>query len=486
MTYCKRLILVCVVCLFSLLVNAQTQSGLSKDSVSIINTLLDAILQGSTDSSLLLIADISIHGNKKTQPFIIERELPFKQGEYIARNDLEKKLELAKQQVTNTSLFTEVFIYVHSQQGGLVFINVDVKERWYLFPLPYFKLVDRNFNQWWVEQKASLNRVNYGIKFQQFNFSGRNDKLAVNLIAGYSRQVQLKYEQPYAFNSLKSGYSVAFMFSSQRELNYASSLSKQAFFKQDKFVLQTLKTEVAYLYRPAIKTRHNFRFSYVKNQVGDTVVKLNPNYLPGAVKSINYPELSYSIQYAFTDYNAYPIKGFIGEASITRRGITKAMDLTQLQYQANWALPLTKKTNLLLQSAGVLKFPFDQPFINQQLFSYGGPFLRGLEYYVFDGVAGIMGRTTIRKEVFAMQLRTPPGYKKEITIPFRFFVKAGADVGYTYNKLPGDNLLSNKFLYTECLGLDMVIPSYDIVFKFEYSFNQLGEHGIFFHVRTDF
>ena len=70
--------------------------------------------------------------------------------------------------------------------------------------------------------------------------------------------------------------------------------------------------------------------------------------------------------------------------------------------------------------------------------------------------------------------------------PFRFFVKAGQDIGYTYNKTPGNSLLSNKFLYTECVGLDMIIPSYDIVMKFEYSFNQLGESGLFLHVRTDF
>ena len=35
-------------------------------------------------------------------------------------------------------------------------------------------------------------------------------------------------------------------------------------------------------------------------------------------------------------------------------------------------------------------------------------------------------------------------------------------------------------------GADIVIVPYDLIFKFEYSFNQLGEQGLFFHVRTDF
>src|SRR5438874_9193559 len=214
---CKCQILACLCCSLLLFATAQEHCPLQKDSSAAINTLLNAITQSASDTSLVVIADITVHGNKKTKPFIIEREIPFKQGDYIPYNELEKKLALARQQVMNTSLFTQVDIYVQSQQGSLVFIDVDVKERWYLFPLPYFKLIDRNFNQWWVEQKASLNRVNYGVKFDQKNVTGRNDKLSVYLIGGYSRQVALRYEQPFANRSLKSGYSVAFNFSRQRE-----------------------------------------------------------------------------------------------------------------------------------------------------------------------------------------------------------------------------------------------------------------------------
>lgn len=465
--------------------SAQTDETIPHDTTG-LNALLNSINNNQNDTSLVLIADISIHGNKKTKPYIIEREIPFKQGQYIRYNELQKLLILAQQQVMNTSLFTRVTAYIHSQKNDLVFINIDLKERWYLFPLPYFKLVDRNFNQWWVEQKASLNRTNYGIKFQQNNVSGRNDKLAVNLIAGYSNQVQAKYEQPFADNSLKRGFSVAFNFSRQRELNYATEQSKQAFYKQDKFVMQQIRAEIAYLYRPAIKTRHSLRLAYVNSQVNDTVMVLNPNYFPDGKTLVSYPELSYSVQYFNADYNAYPLKGFIGDASITKKGFNTAVNVTQLQYHANLTVPVAKKMQAYLQSAGIIKFPFDQPFSNQQLFGYGDAYLRGLEYYVTDGVAGIMGRGTLRREVFSTVLRTPQNSKKNVSIPLSIYLKAGTDFGYTYNKIPGNSLLSNKFLYTECIGADVVIPTYDIVFKLEYSFNQLGGSGLFIHVRTDF
>ncbi|MEP6596957.1 MAG: POTRA domain-containing protein, partial [Ginsengibacter sp.] len=419
MTFPKRQILVWLysgICFFA---TAQIKSPAQKDSSYVINSLANSILHTAKDTSLVLIADISVHGNKKTKPFIIEREIPFKQGDYISFNELQKKLILAHDQIMNTSLFTQVSVYIESRQGELAFINIDVKERWYLFPLPYFKLVDRNFNQWWVEQKASLNRVNYGIKFDQKNVSGRNDKLSIYLIGGYSRQAQLKYEQPFAGNSLKNGYSIAFNFSRQRELNFGTSLSKQSFYKQGGFVMQNMRVEAAYLYRPAIKTRHSFKVGYVKTQVSDTILDLNPNYFPGKITHISFPEFSYTVQYYNADYNPYPTKGFIGDASIIRRGWNKEMNLTQLQYHANYTLPVANKMHLYLQSAGILKLPFNQPFYTQQIFGYGDVFLRGLEYYVIDGVAGIMGRATVRREIYSMVLKTPPKSKKEITIPFR-------------------------------------------------------------------
>ncbi|HNP20967.1 MAG TPA: POTRA domain-containing protein [Panacibacter sp.] len=487
MNYCSRKILVLLCCSVWLFSAAQNDSASLKRYNDSITALVQAIIKKSNDTAIVAIADITITGNKKTKPYIIEREIPFKQGDYIKRGDLEKQLITARQLIINTALFTDVEVYIQNITGELVFINVDVKERWYLFPLPYFKLVDRNFNQWWVEQKASLSRVNYGIKFMQNNVSGRNDKLGINLITGYSRQVQIKYEQPYATPSLKSGFSVAFNFSRQRELNYKTELSKQAFYKQDQFVMQNIRGEIAYLYRPAIKVRHVFKFAYTYNSIDDTIIKQNPNYFPNGKTSIKYPEVSYSIQYFNTDYNAYPSRGILAEGSVIRKGFfNNDINVTQLQALASYAVPVKKKMVLTLQGAGIIKVPFNQPYYNQQLFGYGLAYLRGLEYYVTDGVAGILARTTLRRQVLDFALKSPPGSKKQVTIPFKVFLKAGADIGYTYNRDPGNSLLSNKFLYTECVGADIVIVPYDLIFKFEYSFNQLGEQGLFFHVRTDF
>ncbi len=440
----------------------------------------------SVNSPLLLVADIAISGNKKTKAYIIEREIPFKQGDYILKKDLLAKLTLAKDQITNTSLFVYVDVYVVSQSGELVFIKVDVKERWYLFPLPYFKLVDRNFNQWWVKENHSLKRVNYGLKFMQNNVSGRNDMLNVFLISGYNHQVDLRYIQPFADRALKSGLDIRFLYSQQHEMNYGTIENKQAFYKEnDNYTRKTIRAEGAYLYRPAVRTRHSFKLSYVYEEVADSVAKLNPNYFSYGAKKIAFPELSYSLQYFGVDNIAYPLNGFAFDFYLLQRGFNKKMDMTQFEFHSSYSHPFIAKTNIQFQAAGIIRAPFDQPYYNQQLFGYGDIFLRGLEYYVLDGVAGIVGRVTERKELFTVVFK--PKYKKQqlAPVPFKFYLKAFGDAGYGYSTAPGNGLLGNKLLRTWGMGLD-IVSLYDAVFKFEYSINQFGEKGLFFHVQADF
>ena len=64
-------------------------------------------------------------------------------------------------------------------------------------------------------------------------------------------------------------------------------------------------------------------------------------------------------------------------------------------------------------------------------------------------------------------------------------LKAYGDLGYSYLPNPGNSRLNNKLLRTWGAGVD-VLTIYDVVLKLEYSFNQLGEKGLFIHTATDF
>jgi hypothetical protein len=213
------------------------------------------------------------------------------------------------------------------------------------------------------------------------------------------------------------------------------------------------------------------------------VAILNPKFFNDGKTKIIYPELTYSIDYNNIDFVSYPLKGFIGEASLSRKGINSDMNLWQLDARGTRGWEIARKTYFGTQGYFVLKLPFDQPYYNQRLFGYGDLYLRGLENYVIDGVAAAMVRNTIRRQVLSFNM--PFFTKSHSKIPFNIYLKAYGDMGYSHNKNFPENSLVNKMLYTWGAGLD-IVTLYDVAFRFEYSFNQLGQKGLFLHFKNDF
>ena len=431
------------------------------------------------------ISTITLKGNNRTKPYIILREMVLHQGDTISIKDLNKKLAQSRNQVFNTALFVDVVVYAAEKVGTQIAINVDVKERWYFFPLPYFKLVDRNFNQWLVDQKASLERVNYGIKFTQNNLTGQNDELNIWLITGYSQQINLRYTIPFFDKKRKSGFSVGFAHSTQNELNYITSFNKQLFLKNTFVVRSVTRADASYTYRPDQYWRHSIQAVYLVESISDTVVKVNPNYYPEKRNQVKYLNLSYGISYVNTDYNAYPTKGILAGAYVSKRGFDDITSLWQVGVKALYAFPLSKTAFVHLSGAATVKFTNDQNFyFNQRLFGYGDFQMQGLEYYVVDGTAGLLGKATIHQQILKYIFKNPFKSKTHDLIPFRFFLKAFGNVGYAYSKYPGNSLLNNRPIYTGGIGLD-IVSIYDFVFKIEFSFNQLGGQGLYLHSGLD-
>ena len=221
----------------------------------------------------------------KPRPISLERELPFKTGDSVALDELVSQFDLGKQRLMNTRLFNEVVISLKGFDGYQVSIRIEVKERWYLFPVPYFKPIDRNLQEW-SKKGYDLKRTNYGAKLDYYNFTGRNDKLKAWFITGYSRQIEFSYEQPNADKSLKHGYGIGVSYATSREINHLTLNNEQKFIpykpsnepdtlNRHLFTGQVLSEifsmNLSYTYRPAIKTRHLFRISYNRNRIDDAV-----------------------------------------------------------------------------------------------------------------------------------------------------------------------------------------------------------------------
>ncbi|GEO10520.1 POTRA domain-containing protein [Segetibacter aerophilus] len=438
-------------------------------------------------SASVVISDIVLTGFKKTKPYIIQREVAFKKGQTISSTELPDKLKLSKQQLMNTSLFVDVDIKAVKIDSEHVFIDIHVKERWYLFPIPYFRIVSRNFNTWWVEENHSLDRVEYGLKFMQNNVSGRNDNLNLWMVGGYTQQFSLRYDNPNIDNKLKNGINVGFGFRRNRELNYgmdSARPNKIGYVKQeDRFLINENYVDFAYTYRPAIRTRHTFRASYGNITVDDSVVKLNPTYFAHYGTHSRYFDLSYNLSYTNLDYAPYPLKGFSGDAGLNKR-FGNGSNYWQLNGRGNYNIKLSPTSYVQLQAAGVLRFPYHQPYISNNLLGSPSLYMRGLEYYVIEGVAGGVARATIKNEVLSFNINSPLKSKTHDKIPFRVFLKAFGDLGYSYTPNYGISRLNNKLLRTWGFGID-IVTFYDVVLRFEYSYNQLGDNSLFFHTQNE-
>ena len=456
--------------------------------------LIDTIVTSSSPS-VVRVGDIILTGNRKTKEVIILREIPFKKGEEYSLDLLVKKMEEARRQLMNTALFSSAIVAAKNIEGNLptgqagkIDISVDVKERWYLFPIPYLKPADRNLNQWLVEQKASLDRVNYGVKFYYNNATGRNDKFRLWLINGYTKQVSFSYDRLYLDSKLKWGIKLAFAAGKNREVNYNTISDKQVFFKDENNYIRSFTTTSAELtYRRAIKTRHSFGIAWLTEQVKDTITKLNPSYFKSGSNRVGFPGIYYNMIYFDVDYIPYPTKGYAAQLSISKSGFNNSINIWQLHAKGSASWPLSPKSFFNLNVYGGIKLPFKQPYFNQRFLGYADVFMQGFEYYVIDGVAGGYLKTTLTHELLNFTIKTPERKRgKEIQrIPFRIFGKAFGNAGYVHNPQPGDNSLSNKILYSGGLGID-ILAFYDITFRLEWTFNSLGQNGLFLHRRTTF
>jgi len=434
----------------------------------------------------LTIRQLNISGNRKTRPEIILRELPFRAGEAIAAKSLAGKLETAKSRLLNTSLFDEVLVSTTQVEEGVVDVWIDLNERWYIYPLPILKPVGRNMNEWLFEQKANLERVNYGVKLSYNNAMGVNDKVRFNFISGYTRQFSFSYERPYMDQKLRWGLNLGFATGKNREINYNTVADKQVFLKDDEYVRDFSWATLGFTYRHAIKTRHRIGFNFFSERVHDTVIALNPAYFRHGRKSVNFPELFYTFSFTDLDYNPYPTRGYATEISFYKKGVNKYVNSWQLTTHVLGAWPVAKKLFFALRGYGSIKLPFRQPYFNLRFLGYSNTFLQGYEYYVIDGVAGGYIKPTLTRELFFFKIKLPQGrYNRVEHLPIRIFGKVYGNAGYVYNPQPGNNYLSNTLLFSGGAGIDILSLS-DFTIKLEWTMNRSGQNGLFLHNKSMF
>ncbi len=485
----RYLLVPVLICAVSFSCRAQLSEGSAFDagaSGPMIDSFILANKLPPTLDSSFVIRRIQFEGNKKTRDIILQRELPFKTGDSLKIRDFPRAFAQARKQLMNTMLFHEVIVSVNGFESPFVDIQVFVRERWYLFPIPYFKPVDRNLSQWLFDKGARIDRLDYGIKLMYNNITGNNDNLRFNSVTGYTQQLQLSYHRPFIDKGLKWGMNVDFAFGKTKEVNYNTIGDKQQFLKSGQYLNNFFNGKLAFTYRPRYFTTHTFGFGFNHVRVSDTVLKLNPVYFFNGATQVKYPEFYYRLYYQNLDYIPYPTRGYAGEIFVKKQGLNHLMNLWQITAKGlgNWHL--SKEMFYSISVLGSLKIPFHQPFYSMKMLGYGDFFPRGYEYYVVDGVAGGLINATLSRQLTNFSFHIPG--TKWLTgrlIPLKIYGKVFGCTGYVYNPRPEDNVLPNTLLGGAGIGLD-IFTSYDFTLKLEFSVNRLGQNGLYLQKKSMF
>ena len=429
------------------------------------------------------IEEIVIEGNKHTKDKIILRELSFAQGETYPLHYLIHKFNNARLQLMNTTLFSDVVVSLESVQGNNAIVNVAVKERCYVFPTPFVKIVGKTFQEW--SKTMDFEEMTYGIKLRHRNISGLNDKLDLKWSNGYAKELGLKYSGLALDHDLKWSAGVSLSHGKVRDIAYRTEAHQRLSYNDNNRFIHTYTEATASLsYRPAIKTKHTFGLGFSKQTFCDSLGKMNKNFT-NQNNTVTYPEVFYNMQYQDLDFIPYPTKGYAANFLFQKRGFNSAVDIWQLTARTTAFWPVSSKSFINLQLTANVKLPFDQPYTQQGFVGQNGMFLQGYEDYVIDGVAGGFTKASFNRNLVdhSFHIKSKK-FKKINDIPLKVYGKAFGNAGYIYNNNPGTNFLNNTFLYSGGLGIDIVL-FYDVIFRFEYSLNHLGGKGLYLHDKNN-
>lgn len=430
----------------------------------------------------IIVEKINLSGNKITRPFIIYRELLFAENDTFKNKILFLSyIDKSKENLLKTSLFNFVYIDVVNSGENKAEIFVTVEERWYTWPGLYFNHADRNFSTWWKSKDFS--RVNYGVGLTQYNFRGRQEKLSVSLILGYTTQIAFGYNRVYLDKKRKHSLDFETFFENQTKLDYDIINSKPVEMKANTKIFRKNSSFLEYTFRNKIHKSYKLILSYYDFRISDTIVFLNSDFLGSSLNEAVFSGLTFKYEDDHRDLKYYPLKGYYFSGEFTYYGFLNSnFQKHQLQLSYHRFFEISPSFYFSAGSNSKLTIKRKQPHILKAALGYEY-FLRGYEHYIISGYNYLLLKTNLKYKVLPVKivnLKFIP-FSQFNKIHLSAYINLFFDAGYVQDFFPEentDNNLSNQLLHSYGVGLDLV-TYYDKMLRVDLARNGLNEWGIF-------
>jgi outer membrane protein assembly factor BamA len=461
---------------------------------ALVLSLLSFSVKAQTDSSQQYkINSISISGNIKTKDRIIIRELVKKSGDSLTLKDLPAINQRSEFNIFNTYLFIyDSIISKVNENTKTIDYTIKVKERWYIWPIPFVDFLDRNVNAWW--RNKDLDRLNYGVTIGLENFTGVKDRMILIAKTGYANQFGFNYRLPFLNKKQSVGAYAQFLYTEYNKLHYVTQNNEQQFIVSEKAHLRSDRSSRAGIfYRPHLFLQHSFDIYYNHITISDSVRRSNSSYLFKSSRLAEYVGIQYKFTFDDRDNKIYPLSGTMLEGVLIKDGFEVQSNSPLNTVQGVVALknyfPIGKRFNFANQiRARYLNSTQPLPFAFNQALGYTYN-VRGYEYNVIDGQNYFLLKNSFRFELIKKKFHEVGVLKKLkpfSTVPFYAYLNLfydGAYVKEAYYKQ--SNSLANAWQHGYGIGLDLV-TYYDLVIRFEYSYTKQNAGGFYIHFTSGF
>lgn len=436
----------------------------------------------------VIVSRITIAGNKITRPGIILRELTFRLYDTLSLADFSRMLVASRQNIFNTRLFNFVSIDTSCVAGERHrVVSISVSERWFIWPIPYLEISDRNFNVWW--ESRDVRRLTYGVDFTFFNARGRNETLKILTHFGYNQKYGFIYRIPYLNRrqTIGSGFGAAVELN--RELPVLTVNNEPFYIRSNSGYLKKLIQGFAEInLRPDFFSTHTMHMGYSWYNFDSAVIAI-PGFAIKQQDIQQFVSLAYLYKNDHRDVQYYPLKGYCLEFALNHSVPYRTAYNSYFRTNLRIYRQLFNRWYWASGFTGRLSFEKKQPYYLRTGLGYGRDYVRGYEYYVIDGQHFALLKNNLKFALLPQRVERIGFLRSEKfnTIPLSLYLNVFTDIGFVYHYPDTDpdaadtgNTLQNSLLLGYGLGLDFV-TYYDLVIRVEGALNLLGQPGFFLH-----
>ncbi len=443
----------------------------------------------------VIISSIRFNGNDKTKEVVLVREMEFKIGDTVSQVALPELLSISENRLLSTGLFNSAKANINNWDAATnkVEVVVELEENWYLYPTYIFELADRNFNVWWQEQNRSLDRVNYGVKLSHFNLTGYRDRLKAKFQLGYTRKYELDYLFPYLNEARTIGFGYQIFYADNKEIAYVTIGNKTLFeqAEDERVLLRRFRTGGRITYRPGNNVFSEFRFEFHRNAVDDFVLEeLNPNYFLNDRNQIRFFFLELDVQYDKRIYTLYPQDGYRLFGNVKKEGLGIFNEYNNLSLTGGFEVYEKLNSKFIIGNKTKAKTNLTRDvvsFANNTGLGWDADLVSGFELFVMDGTDYVLLLNNLKFQFLNKDTKTSKYLPKQFEkVNIKMALRANFDFAYVNERTYIEtNTINNRWFFGYGGALDIILFN-NFLYSFEYSINDLGEHGYFLHSSSSF